>query len=284
VYRIITNHYNYLESLESLGIHGVTQNQQSPSKKSANLGKQDFQGKHSWFQAAESSRITGILWNHVEWTKSQNQLSSPCDGTSRHLCCSLSLCLSRLDVCVCMFIIVILSVSCFPLFLSRLLSLYIYDFMFVFVYSKSEYTIESVSVAVRPSVYTITLHNYIRLGWNFVHRTVSSTSRSSSKMRMIRREMAELSKKLSLFTRPSLRRGTGIFFQKKYFFQNYLKHIWIDSVFRADSEYDISFESNRSFCVLKKWVHSRIGQCVRPSGRLHDNFWKAHPIVMKFCA
>ena len=38
-----------------------------------------------------------------------------------------------------------------------------------------------------------------------------------------------------------------------------------------------------TFCVLKKWVHSRIGQCVRPSGRLHDNSSKAHPIVMKFC-
>ncbi len=33
----------------------------------------------------------------------------------------------------------------------------------LFVYSKSEYTIESVSVSGRPSVYTITLHNYIRL-------------------------------------------------------------------------------------------------------------------------
>ena len=33
----------------------------------------------------------------------------------------------------------------------------------VFVYSKSEYTLESVSVSVRPAVNTITLHNYIRL-------------------------------------------------------------------------------------------------------------------------
>ena len=98
-----------------------------------------------------------------------------------------------------------------------------------------------------PAVYTITLHNYIRVGWNFVHRIVSSISRSSSKMRMIREEMAELSKKLSLLTRPSLRRGTGFYFQKKYFSQNYSKHIWIDSVFNADSEYDISFEPNRSF-------------------------------------
>jgi hypothetical protein len=42
---------------------------------------------------------------------------------------------------------------------------------------------------------------------------------------MIRQEMAELLKKLSFFTRPSLRGSTGIFFQKKYFSQNYLKHI-----------------------------------------------------------
>ena len=26
---------------------------------------------------------------------------------------------------------------------------------------------------------------------------------------------------------------------------------------------DMCFNTNRSFCVLKKWVHSRIGQCVR---------------------
>ena len=107
--------------------------------------------------------------------------------------------------------------------------------------------LKSVCVSVRSSVYKITLHNYNRLSWNFVHRIVSSISRSSSKMRMIRQEMAELLKKLSLSTRPSLRGSTGIFFQKKYFSQNYLKHTWIDSVFRADSEYDIGFEPNRSF-------------------------------------
>ena len=66
-------------------------------------------------------------------------------------------------------------------------------------------------------------------------------------MRMIRREMAELLKKLSLLTRPSLRGSTGIFFQKKFFSENYLKHISIDSVFNADSEYDISFEPNCTF-------------------------------------
>ena len=59
-------------------------------------------------------------------------------------------------------------------------------------------------------------------------------------MRMVRQEMAELSKKLSLLTRPSLRGVQALF-------QNYLKHISIDSVFNADFEYDISFEPNRSF-------------------------------------
>jgi hypothetical protein len=36
-------------------------------------------------------------------------------------------------------------------------------------------------------------------------------------MRRIRQEMAELSKKLSFLTRPSLRGGTGIFFKKNIF-------------------------------------------------------------------
>ncbi len=37
-------------------------------------------------------------------------------------------------------------------------------------------------------------------------------------------------------------------------------------------------------CVLKKWVHSRIGQCVRPSVRLHDKSSQLHSIELKFCA
>ena len=88
----------------------------------------------------------------------------------------------------------------------------------VFVYSKSEYTKigQCVRPSVRPSVYLITLHNYIRLIWNFVHRIVLSISRSSSKMRRIRQEMAELSKKLSFLIRPSLRGSTGIFEKKKF--------------------------------------------------------------------
>ena len=74
----------------------------------------------------------------------------------------------------------------------------------------------------RPAVNTITFHSYIRLSSNFVHRIVSSISRSSSKMRRIRQEMAELSKTLSLLTRPPLRMVQG-FFQKKIFFAELIK-------------------------------------------------------------
>ena len=77
--------------------------------------------------------------------------------------------------------------------------------------------------------------------------------------------MVELSKKLSLLTRPSLRGGTGFFFQKKYFSQNYLKHISIDSVFNADSEYDISFEPNRSF--LTKICLNKVSKCTKTVSR-----------------
>ena len=39
----------------------------------------------------------------------------------------------------------------------------------IFVYSKSEYTLESVSVSGRPSVNTITFERRVRLWWNFLH-------------------------------------------------------------------------------------------------------------------
>ena len=118
--------------------------------------------------------------------------------------------------------------------------------------------------SIRPAVHTITLPNYIRLSWNFVHRIVSSISRSSSKMRLFRQEMTELSKKLSSLTRTSLR-GVQEFFFKKYLSQNYLKHTWINSVFNADSEYDISFEPNCSF-----WTNiclNRVSKCTKTASR-----------------
>ena len=85
-------------------------------------------------------------------------------------------------------------------------------------------------------------------------------------MRMIHQEMAELSKKLSLLTRPSLRGSTGFVFQKKYFSQNYLKHISpIDSVFNADSEYNISIEPNRHF--LTKSCLNKVSKCTKTISR-----------------
>jgi hypothetical protein len=87
-------------------------------------------------------------------------------------------------------------------------------------------------------------------------------------MRMIRQEMTELSKKLSSLIRPSLRGVQGFFFRKKYFSQNYLKHIWIDSVFNADSEYDIGFEPNRSFLRNIAWKKSQNAQKLYPETKL----------------
>ena len=86
-------------------------------------------------------------------------------------------------------------------------------------------------------------------------------------MRRIRQEMAELSKKLSLLTKPSLRGDTGIF-SKKYFSQNYPQHIKIDSVFNADSESDISFELNRSFLTKHCLKKSQNAQKLYPEPKL----------------
>jgi hypothetical protein len=98
-------------------------------------------------------------------------------------------------------------------------------------------------------------------------------------MRMIRQEMTELSKKISSLTRPSLRGSTGICFQKTFISGNYLKHIWIDSVFNDDSEYDISFEQNRIFlskhCLKSLKMHKNCIQkrnCLYMS-QMTSSFW-----------
>jgi hypothetical protein len=69
-----------------------------------------------------------------------------------------------------------------------------------FVYSKSEYTLESVSVSVRPSVYTITFERIVRLSWNFLHSIIPWISRSSSKMGMIRQGFTDFQQELPLFS------------------------------------------------------------------------------------
>ena len=62
--------------------------------------------------------------------------------------------------------------------------------------------------------------------------------------------------------------GYRDFFQKKIFSQNYLKHIWIDSIFNADSEYDISFEPNYSFLTNIAWKRSQNAQKLHPETKL----------------
>ena len=67
-------------------------------------------------------------------------------------------------------------------------------------------------------------------------------------------------------------RGVQGYLKKKYFSQNYLKYIWIDSVFNADYEYDICFELNHSFITkncLKKtqnaqkvYLETKLPRCV----------------------
>ena len=118
---------------------------------------------------------------------------------------------------------------------------------------------------VRPAVYTITLHRLIGMSWNFVHMIVPWISWSSSKIRMIRQEMTELSRKLSILTRASLRvgGGTGIF-QKKTF-PRIIWNISIGLVFEADSEYNIRFELNCSF--FSETLPKKISKCTRTASR-----------------
>ena len=121
--------------------------------------------------------------------------------------------------------------------------------------------LKSVSVSVRPSVYPITSERRVRSWWNFLHSSVSSMPRSSSKIRGIREWVI---KKIVIFDQIIPEGEYGDFF-RKYFAHNYSKHIQIDSVFHADSESDICFEPNHSFCLLQRWLLYRIvSVSVRP--------------------
>ena len=118
---------------------------------------------------------------------------------------------------------------------------------------------------VRPSVNTITLHNYIRLSWKFVHRIVSSISREREEDENDPSRNDWVIEKIVIVDQTIPEGGYRDFFQKKKFSQNYLKHIWIDSVFNADSEYDISFEPNRSF--LTKHCLKKVSKCRKTVSR-----------------
>ena len=120
------------------------------------------------------------------------------------------------------------------------------------MYSKSEYTLESVSMSGRLHDNSSQLHP-IELKFCAQNCLINISVEFEDEKDPSRNGW--VIEKIVIFDQSIPEGGVQGFFSKKYFSQNYLKHIWIDSVFRADSEYDISFESNRSFLTkicLKK--------------------------------
>ena len=134
------------------------------------------------------------------------------------------------------------------------------------MYSKSEYTLESVSVSVRPSVRlhdnSSQLHS-IELKF-CAQNCLINISRERRRWEWSVNKWLSYRKNCYYWPDHPWGRVQG-FFQKKYFSQNYLKHIWIDSVFKADSEYDISFESNRS--LLTKHCLKKVSKCAKTVSR-----------------
>jgi hypothetical protein len=59
-------------------------------------------------------------------------------------------------------------------------------------------------------------------------------------------------------------------------------HLMSDPVGLGTPPVRLGLTSNANFCVLKKWVHSRIGQCVRPSVYT-ITLEKLVRFLMKFC-
>ena len=119
--------------------------------------------------------------------------------------------------------------------------------------------LKSVSVSGRPSVYPITLQKSERLTGNFFAQVCLMNISVEFKDEKDPSRNDWVIEKIVIH--PWGGGGTGFFFQKNYFSQNYLKHIWIDSVFKADSEYYISFESNCSF--LTKSCLKKVSKCTK---------------------
>ena len=71
------------------------------------------------------------------------------------------------------------------------------------------------------------------------------------------------------------------FFQKNVFSQSDLKHGWIHSVCKADSESDISFETNRSF--LTKHRLKKVSKCAKTASRNQiAQICLRWPVVLRF--
>ena len=142
------------------------------------------------------------------------------------------------------------------------------------MYSKSEYTLESVSMSGRPAG---RLHDNssqlhpIELKFCAQNCLINISVEFEDKKDPSRNGW--VIEKIVIFDQTIPEGGYRDFFQKTIFSQNYSKHIWIDSVFRADSEYNISFESNRSFLTkscLKKvsntqklYPETNVSRCLR---------------------
>ena len=100
------------------------------------------------------------------------------------------------------------------------------------MYSKSEDTLKSVSMSGRPAVYTITPEIIASQSSNFLHRIVTSISRSSSKMSRIRSEFSDFRQVTSWFSID--------FSMKTEVPRIFSKNIASNAVFHADSESELS--------------------------------------------
>jgi hypothetical protein len=90
----------------------------------------------------------------------------------------------------------------------------------VVMYSKSEYTLESVSVPGRPSVYTIILERLIRSSWNFAYRIVSSNLGRVRRWEWFVKKWPSYSKKCHYFLCFSIQTLTYSDFHKHFFCHN----------------------------------------------------------------
>ena len=133
------------------------------------------------------------------------------------------------------------------------------------MYSKSEYTTK-IGQCVRPSVRlsdnSSQLHS-IELKFCAQNCLINISVEFEDEKDPSRNDWAI--EKIVIFDQTIPEGGYRDFFSKKNFSQNYLKHIWTDSVFNADSESDISFEPNRSF--LTKHGLKKISKCTKTVSR-----------------
>ena len=123
------------------------------------------------------------------------------------------------------------------------------------MYSKSEYTLESVSVPGRLHDNPSQLH-LIELKFCAQNYLIIISVERRRWEWCVKKWLSY--RKNCQYWSDHLWGGLQGFFQKT-FSQNYLKHISTGSVFEADSEYDISLEPNRSFST--KHCLKKISKC-----------------------